>query len=133
MKNGKRLLALLLAMCLLLLSACGISIEIEPSADEPGVITEEENYVEYKFRSDKYLNQHYEKHGIDMGFASAKEYEEAASSVINNPDALFKIEAEDGDGVYYLEDTNEFVILSKDGYIRTYFLPDAGKSYFDRQ
>ena len=133
MKNGKRLLALLLAMCLLLLSACGISIEIEPSADEPGVITEEENYVEYKFRSDKYLNQHYEKHGIDMGFDSAEDYEKAASDVINDPDALHKTEKEDGDYVYYLEDTNEFVILSTDGYIRTYFLPDAGKKYYDKQ
>ena len=48
-------------------------------------------------------------------------------------DSLFKIEADDGDGVYYLEATNEFVILSTDGYIRTYFLPSSGRAYFDRQ
>ena len=41
--------------------------------------------------------------------------------------------AEDGDGVYYIEDTNEFVILSTDGYIRTYFRPSGGKKYFDKQ
>ena len=35
--------------------------------------------------------------------------------------------------VFYVEATNEFVVLSTDGYIRTYFLPDGGKRYFDRQ
>ena len=87
----------------------------------------------YTFRNDTYLQQHYEKHGIEMGFDSPESYEAAASAVINNPDALTKTEAEDGDYVYYLEDTNEFVILSTDGYIRTYFYPSAGKSYYDRQ
>lgn len=35
--------------------------------------------------------------------------------------------------VYYVESTNEFVIVSTDGYIRTYFKPDAGISYYNRQ
>ena len=98
---------------------------------------EESGYVEYTFRNDKLLNQHFEKHGSefdgDFNYRTAKEYEQGASDVINDPDALFKYEAEDGDGVYYIEETNEFVILSKDGYIRTYFRPNGGKSYFDRQ
>ena len=90
-------------------------------------------YVTYTFRNSKLLNEHYEKHGKEMGFASAKAYEKAACDVINNPDALTKTEKEDGDFVYYVEATNEFVILSKDGYIRTYFLPSSGKKYYDRQ
>ena len=68
-----------------------------------------------------------------MGFDSKESYEKAACDVINNPDALHKLEGEDGDHVYYVEATNEFAILSADGYIRTYFLPGAGKAYFDRQ
>ena len=95
--------------------------------------TEILNEVQYVFRTKKLLNDHYEKHGIEMGFASAAEYEAAASAVINNPAALTKTEAEDGDYVYYVEDTNEFVILSTDGYIRTYFYPSSGKAYYDRQ
>ena len=87
----------------------------------------------YRFRNERLLTEHYEKHGIEMGFPNAAAYEAAASAVITNPNSLFKIEAEDGDGVYYLEATNEFVILSTDGYIRTYFLPSSGKAYFDRQ
>ena len=87
----------------------------------------------YTFRSKKLLNQHYDKHGFDMGFDSAAEYEEAACTVVHNPDALHKTEKEDGDDIYYVEDTNEFVVVSTDGYIRTYFWPDAGIKYYNRQ
>lgn len=93
----------------------------------------EQQKVSYYFRNSSLLNQHYDKHGKDMGFKDAKSYEKAASDVINNPAALHKTEKEDGDFVYYIVATNEFVVLSKDGYIRTYFLPDAGKAYYDRQ
>jgi len=89
--------------------------------------------VTYYFRNSSLLNQHYEKHGIEMGFDSAESYQAAASAVINNPNALYKTEAEDGDGCFYVEATNEFVVLSTDGYIRTYFYPNSGKAYFDRQ
>ena len=103
------------------------------SAELPADTDASTQYTEYFFRSNKLLTQHYEKHGIEMGFDSKESYEKAASDVINNPAALHKLEAEDGDFVYYLEDTNEFVILSQDGYIRTYFLPSAGKAYYERQ
>ena len=87
----------------------------------------------YVFRNSKLLNDHYKKHGEEMGFASAEEYEKAASAVVNSPDALHKKEKDDNDDVYYIEDTNEFVVVSSDGYLRTYFLPDKGKAYYDRQ
>ena len=90
-------------------------------------------YVKYRFRNYKLLDQHYEKHGKEMGVPDRESYEQAASDVINNPEALHKVEKEDGDYVYYVEATNEFVILSTDGYIRTYFLPSGGKKYYDRQ
>ena len=104
-------------------------------SDETFIEQPSESGVEviYTFRNNNLLKQHYEKHGIEMGFESEKAYEEAASKVVNNPNALHKIEAEDGDDVYYVEDTNEFVIVSGDGYIRTYFLPNSGKAYYDRQ
>lgn len=98
-----------------------------PSESAPTVATE------YKFRNKNLLNQHYEKHGRDMGFKSAEEYEKAAAAVPNNPAALHKTEKEDGDDVYYIESTNEFVVVSTDGYIRTYFNPDRGIDYFNKQ
>lgn len=105
------------------------AIEVQTSESEDAEVT----VAEITFRNDKLLDQHYEKHGIEMGFASAQEYELAAYKVIINSETLHKIEAEDGDDVYYLEETNEFVVVSRDGYIRTYFNPSAGIDYYNRQ
>ena len=52
------------------------------------------------FRSDSLREEHFEKHGIEMGFASAKEYEKAAVAVVSDSRALHKLEKEDGDGVF---------------------------------
>lgn len=106
--------------------------ESEETVSEESSV-EEVTVAEVTFRSQKLLDQHYDKHGIEMGFASAEEYELAAYKVIIHPDTLHKIEAEDGDDVYYREETNEFVVVSQDGYIRTYFNPGAGIDYYNRQ
>ena len=87
----------------------------------------------YTFRYPKQLEEHYEKHGISMGYDSPEAYLEGANRVVASKNALHKLEAEDGDDVYYLEDTNEFVIVSKKGYIRTYFNPGDGIDYYNRQ
>lgn len=87
----------------------------------------------YTFRNESTLESHYEKHGSEFDYNNANEYQDGANDVINNPASLHKTEAEDGDDVYYLESTNEFVIVSTDGYIRTYFKPSDGKAYYDRQ
>ncbi len=105
----------------------------EPAAAQSSEPAEAQNYVEYRFRNSKLLNQHYDKHGKEMGFASAADYEKAASDVVNDPSALHKTEKEDGDDIYYIEATNDFVVVSTDGYIRTYFWPDSGKKYYDKQ
>lgn len=89
--------------------------------------------TQYVFRNREYLEEHYNKHGKEMGFTTPEEYQAAASAVVANPDALHKTEAEDGDDVYYLEASNDFVIVSTDGYIRTYFRPDDGIDYYNRQ
>ena len=106
-------------------------ISEEAISEEP--VVEEVTVAEITFRNEYLLEQHYDKHGIEMGFDSAEEYELAAYRVIINPNALHKIEAEDGDDVYYVEETNEFVVVSQDGYIRTYFNPNAGIDYYNRQ
>ena len=87
----------------------------------------------YTFANEYALASHYEKHGIEMGFDSAEAYEEAANDVIHDDDALHKYEADDGDDIYYLEEENHIVFVSGYGDIRTFFEPDAGKAYYDRQ
>lgn len=110
-----------------------VSQDAETVQNAAAVQQDEEQTVVYSFRNEELLQSHYEKHGEEMGFASAEEYEEAANKVVLHPDVLYKLEAEDNDHVYYLEETNEFVVISTDGYIRTYFLPDRGIDYFNAQ
>ena len=87
----------------------------------------------YTFRTEEQLADHYERHGIEMGFEDEEAYVAGANRVISSPDALHKLEAEDGDDVYYLEESNEFVVVSQQGYIRTYFEPTDGRDYYERQ
>lgn len=107
--------------------------EIAGSDQTKQIKTQKTETDALRFRNDRLLQEHFDKHGNEMGFSSADEYERAASAAATNPNALHKTEKEDGDDVYYVESTNEFVIVSTDGYIRTYFLPDSGKRYFDKQ
>ena len=83
------------------------------------------------FRNEDRLESHYLKHGIDMGYDSAEDYQAVANAVISNPNVLHKTQAEDGDDVYFLKKTGEFVVVSQQGYIRTYFIAD--EDYYDRQ
>lgn len=100
----------------------GSSSAVEPSEPQ-----------QYSFRSDSLLKQHYEKHGSEFGYSDAQEYVDGANAVINSPYAMHKKEKDDNDDIYYLRDTNEYVVVSTDGYLRTYFKPDDGISYYNRK
>ncbi len=95
----------------------------------------EQKEVNYYFANKNLLESHFKKHGAEFEgiYKTAEEYEKGASKVINSPDALYKTEKEDGDHIYYIEKTNEFVVLSTSGKIRTYFKPTDGIEYFNRQ
>jgi len=100
---------------------------------EPTAAPQEIELTDYGFRNKKLRDSHFDKHGIEMGFETVEDYIEAANRVISNPDALHKLEAEDNDHIYFIEETNEFVVLSQDGYIRTYYIANGGIDYFNRQ
>lgn len=135
MNNKKSVLSIRIKILLFLFVFWLVFNGIEKLGDNSASIssTTVEQTTSYSFRSQEQLNEHYQKHGIGMGFSSAQEYVDAANCVISSPNALHKYEKEDGDDVFYLEATNEFVILSTDGYIRTYFFPDDGIDYYNRQ
>ena len=103
-----------------------IKVEAEDQID--GKMT-----ILYQFRTPANLTEHFKKHGAEFGYETEAAYLEGANRVIQSQKALHKLEAEDGDHVYYLEATNEIVFLSKDGYIRTYFKPDTGIAYYNKQ
>ena len=110
-----------------------ISADNETVSEAESEAKQAETQYTYTFRNEQLLNDHYEKHGIYMKYKSPEKYLKGANRVIADKDTLHAIEAEDGDDVYYLEKTNEFVVVSKDGYIRTYFCPEDGIEYFHRQ
>lgn len=90
---------------------------------------------EYKFRSQKLLDQHFEKHGREFGRITKEEYVKMANELINSDSdsVLSKTEKEDGDYVFFDRNTGYFAVLSKDGYIRTFFVPSQGEKYYNKQ
>ena len=95
--------------------------------------------IEYYFRTQAQYEQHYEKHGHEFtpifGEITMEEYLMYANALIQSEDEeiLTKTEKEDGDFMYFRPSTEEFLVLSTDGYIRTYFIPSAGIDYWNRQ
>lgn len=111
------------------------TVDINGSVDEDATEFTDENQVDikYEFRNNTLWKEHFEKHGEEFPYETKEEYLQGANIMLENPNKLHKLEKEDGDDVYYLEETNEFIIVSKDGYLRTYFKPSKGKKYFDKQ
>lgn len=106
----------------------------ETEAPAETELTEAEE-IGYTFRNDDLYESHYRKHGAEFGNITKEEYLQKANELINSdsPDVLHKTEKEDGDYLFYNPKTNEFLVLSTDGYIRTYFKPDDGIEYWERQ
>ena len=135
----KRTVAAVVVVLLFLVSFLGkyIAPDVFDSAPQTPQSTESEGAYEtasertYEFRKHRYLTEHFEKHGDEFPYDTEEAYLQGANNVINNPDTLHKLEKEDGDDVYFVEDTNEFVVVSTDGYIRTYFIADI--DYYNRQ
>ena len=121
-------------LAIIILSVLGISFnDITQIADNNTSAIEQSQTLAYTFRNETYLTDHFNKHKDEFSYNNASEYLEGANAVIQAKNVLHKVEAEDGDDVYYLEKTNELVIVSTDGYIRTYFKPSDGIAYFNRQ
>ncbi len=122
---------LIVAILIIVFSAFYLNSEINYKGNH---IEQKANVSDnYSFRSESLLQEHFSKHGDEFGLTSASQYESRANDVIKSPDALHKIEAEDGDSIYYIQATNELVIISTDGYIRTYFKPEDGRAYYNKQ
>ena len=149
MKNKKLIIRVITIALVLVLAYFGKGLDLgtgEPKTEEDARVEEnvtegtdteiadtEDEEILYPFRSQEQLTDHYERHGVEMGYDTEESYVAGANGVVLSPDALHKLEEEDGDFVYYLEETNEFVVLSPDGYIRTYFCQDDGIDYYNRQ
>lgn len=110
------------ASAILIYLFAGRKIEIEEFDTEP---------YTYTFYDTSSMASHYVKHGREVSCNSMEEYLREANAAIKNPKSLKKIQKEDGDTAYFNPHTNDFVVVAKAGYIRTYFKAD--KYYFNKQ
>jgi pyocin large subunit-like protein len=82
------------------------------------------------------LEQHVDDHAEDFpGNPDPKEYEAMARKFFDKPITIDILWFEDADGFLYKYDKkrNVFGICSPDGPIITYFIPDDGIKYWQRQ
>lgn len=90
----------------------------------------------YQFRTKELYQNHYNKHHQQFGSITKEEYLKNANKLIaaykQSTDVLSK-QGKDDDTLFYHVKTNEFLVLSPDGYIRTYFKPTKGIEYYNRQ
>lgn len=95
------------------------------------------NAIKNKFKSDKLLDQHYEKHVIkqgEFGNLTKDQYLKQTQNLVqsNGNGVLSKIRT-NGDKIFNRISTNEFAIIDSSGNIRTYFKPNGGIDYFNKQ
>lgn len=134
-KRSNKFLNTIIIFVIILCTARGIDAITELFVNDTAVVQETDviEYTSYSFRNEDLLNEHFRKHWSEFSYTTPEEYVLGANEVINNGNSLHKTEKEDGDDVYYLQSTNEIVIVSTDGYIRTYFKPDDKIKYYNEQ
>ena len=85
----------------------------------------------YTFYDTNSMVKHYVKHGEQTNSRSMEDYLYKANMVIIDKKSLSKLQKKDGDRIYYNNRTNEFVVIAKAGYVRTYFI--ASDKYYNKQ
>ena len=85
------------------------------------------------FESEKALQKHLKKHLGEFDGISKKEYVARAKKLraASLSDKIEKVERSDGSISKYNKDTNEFLVINKNGTIRTYFKPADGEKYWE--
>lgn len=87
------------------------------------------------FRSRDRLEEHFRKHGREFGATSQEAYLRMAQTLRDRPVGGPVLEAVRGDGVAtrFDRDGGAFLAFNRDLTIRTFFRPNDGEAYFQRQ
>jgi hypothetical protein len=78
------------------------------------------------------LEHHFAKHGGEMGFANQGDYLRAAQALALGGPGVETFRR-GGDTLFFKEATGEFAVVSDRNALRTYFKPDDGRRYWERQ
>jgi pyocin large subunit-like protein len=87
------------------------------------------------FRTPRALAEHYDKHGAEFRAASPRQYLALAQALRDRPAGGTVLEIVRDDGVITRFDraSGAFIAFERDGVIRTFFIPNDGERYFQRQ
>jgi pyocin large subunit-like protein len=87
------------------------------------------------FHSQAQLDEHYQKHGAEFGAISEAEYLRLAQELRDAPVGGPILEARRPNGEFSRFDRRHgyFGAYNPDGIIRTFFIPNNGERYFERQ
>lgn len=88
--------------------------------------------INITFKSPELLKRHYEKHQGEFGDITEAEYLDKANQLYREAlsDDVEQIMRSDESISKYKFSTNEFLVVTKDGKIRTYFKPEKGSDYW---
>ena len=88
--------------------------------------------IEVRFETPEKMHKHYDKHIDKYGNISISEYIALANELVNakDTDDIERIVRSDESTAIYRFSTNDFLVITKDGYIRTFFKPDDGEAYW---
>lgn len=91
-----------------------------------------EDIINVEFESPKLFARHYEKHQEEFGGITETEYLEKANQFLREPlsEDVEQLERSDGSISRYKFSTNEFLVVTKEGKLRTYFKPTNGVAYW---
>lgn len=88
------------------------------------------------FASKGSFDRHFEKHGAELGHITQAQYLALAQALRDRPAGgpiLEHVRAEDGVMTRFDRETGRFGAYNPDGTIRTFFVPNDGERYFQRQ
>ena len=88
--------------------------------------------IEVRFETPEKMQKHYDKHIDKYGNISISEYIALANELVNakDTDDIERIVRSDESTAIYRFSTNDFLVITKDGSIRTFFKPDDGEAYW---
>lgn len=89
--------------------------------------------IKIGFETLEIMLRHHKKHGAEYGGVSLESYLSFASGLAMQPisDDVEKMIRSDGSVAIYRFSTNDFLAITKSGYIRTFFKPRDGKRYWE--
>lgn len=107
----------------------------EQAAAEAGLQVDGPRHPEIGFRGKDRLLEHFRKHGREFHVKSAEQYLRLAQTLRDRPKGGDILEFVRNDAVTCKFDraTGAFVAYNSDGSLRTFFRPNDGEAYFERQ